>query len=240
MEVTSLYREPESVGDADESPALECVDVFKLYRSGPVETVALRGLDLRVEPGEFVAVLGRSGSGKSTFLHLAAGLDDPSAGEVRAFGTPLNRMTEQELARYRATTVAIVLQRENLWSALTARENVVVTLKLARVSDAERHADVALAAFGLGRRLHVRAADLSGGEQQRVAIAAAAAREAPLVLADEPTGELDTENETIVLDAFAKLRDLYRATIVTVTHARRVADAADRVVTFEDGRAKGQ
>jgi ABC-type lipoprotein export system ATPase subunit len=240
MEVTSLYREPESVGDAPESPALECVDVFKLYRSGSVETVALRGLDLHVDTGEFVAVLGRSGSGKSTFLHLAAGLEDPSAGEVRAFGRPLNRMTEQELARYRATTVAMVLERQNLWSALTARENVLVTLKLARVRDAGRRADVALATFGLRRRLHVRAADLSGGEQQRVAIAAAAAREAPLVLADEPTGELDTENETIVLDAFAKLRDLYRATIVTVTHARRVADAADRVVTFEDGRAKGQ
>jgi len=238
MEVTSLYREPESVADAAESPALECVDVFKLYRSGPVETVALRGLDLRVEPGEFVAVLGRSGSGKSTFLHLAAGLDDPSAGEVRAFGRPLNRMSERELARYRACTVAIVLQRQNLWSALTARENVVVTLKLARVSDAERRADVALATFGLRRRAQVRAADLSGGEQQRVAIAAAAAREAPIVLADEPTGELDAENEGVVLDALAKLRELYRATIVTVTHARRVADAADRVITFEDGRTK--
>jgi ABC-type lipoprotein export system ATPase subunit len=237
MELTSLYREPESVSDALDSPALECVDVFKLYRSGPVETVALRGLDLRVEPGEFVAVLGRSGSGKSTFLHLAAGLDDPSAGEVRAFGRPLNRMTEQELARYRASTVAIVLQSQNLWSTLTAQENVVVTLKLARVRDAERRAEAALATFGLGRRAQVRAAGLSGGEQQRVAIAAAAAREAPLVLADEPTGAR-RGNERIVLDSLAKLRELYGATIVTVTHARRVADAADRVVTFVDGRAK--
>jgi putative ABC transport system ATP-binding protein len=185
-----------------------------------------------------VAVLGRSGSGKSTFLHLAAGLDDPSAGEVRAFGRPLNRMAERELARYRASTVAIVLQSQNLWSTLTAQENVVVTLKLARVRDAERRAEAALATFGLGRRAQVRAAGLSGGEQQRVAIAAAAAREAPLVLADEPTGELDAGNERIVLDSLAKLRELYGATIVTVTHARRVADAADRVVTFVDGRAK--
>jgi putative ABC transport system ATP-binding protein len=236
MEMTSLYREPDRGGDTLELPALECVDVFKLYRSGPVETVALRGLSLRVEPGELIAVLGRSGSGKSTFLHLAAGLDEPSAGEVRAFGRPLNRMTEHELARHRARTVAIVLQRRNLWSALTARENVVVTLGLGGVPNAKRRADAALATFGLSSRAHVRASALSGGEQQRVAIAAAAAREAPIVLVDEPTGELDAKNERIVLDALAKLRRLCGATIVTVTHSRRVADAADRVVTIVDGR----
>ena len=164
MEVGSLYREPESTGAAIDWPALECVDVFKLYSSGSVETVALRGLDLRVERGEFVAVLGRSGSGKSTFLHLAAGLDDPSAGEVRAFGRPLNRMTERELARYRATAVALVFQRDNLWSALTARENVVISLKLARIGDAERRADAALATFGLDRRATSRSSVLTGGE----------------------------------------------------------------------------
>lgn len=237
MGLESLYREPDSTGAAIDWPALECVDVFKLYHSGSVETVALRGLDLRVERGEFVAVLGRSGSGKSTFLHLAGGLDDPSAGEVRAFGRPLNRMSERELARYRATAVALVFQRDNLWGTLTARENVVVSLKLARVSNAERRADAALSTFGLDRQATVRSSVLSGGEQQRVAIAAAAARDAPLVLADEPTGELDAGNERTVLDALAKLRDVTGATVVTVTHSRRVAEAADRVVTFVDGRA---
>jgi putative ABC transport system ATP-binding protein len=238
VEVGSLYREPEETAPLDR-PALECVDVFKLYSSESVETVALRGLDLRVERGEFVAVLGRSGSGKSTFLHLAAGLDEASAGDVRVFGRPLTRMNERELARYRATTVAVVFQRDNLWGALTARENIVLSLKLARLSDAERRADAALAAFGLDRRATVRSSVLSGGEQQRVAIAAAAEREAPLVLADEPTGELDTGNERVVLDAFALLREHSGATIVTVTHSRRVAEAADRVVTFVDGRAVG-
>lgn len=237
MEVTSLYREPEAHAGEIEWPALECIDVFKLYRAGTVETVALRGLDVRVERGEFVAVLGRSGSGKSTFLHLAAGLDDASAGEVRVFGHPLGRLTAQELARHRATTAALVLQSDNLWSSLTARENVVVSLELAGVRDSGRRADAALAQFGLDRRAHHRPAALSGGEQQRVAIAAAAAREAPLVLADEPTGELDAANERVVLDALAALRDLSGATIVTVTHSRRVAEAADRVVTFVDGRA---
>lgn len=237
MEVTSLYREPETANPVIEWPALECVDVFKLYRSGPVETVALRGLDLRVERGEFVAVLGRSGSGKSTFLHLAAGLDDASAGEVRALGQPLGRLTERELASYRATTVALVLQSDNLWASLTARENVVVSLKLAGIPDAGPRADAALAQFGLDRRARHRASALSGGEQQRVAIAAAAAREAPLVLADEPTGELDAANEGVVLQALARLRDLSGATVVTVTHSRQVAAAADRLLTFVDGRA---
>ncbi len=212
------------------------IDVFKLFRSGPVETVALRGLDIRIERGEFVAVLGRSGSGKSTFLHLAAGLDEASAGEVRAFGQPLGRLDERALAAYRARRVALILQSDNLWPDLTARENVVVALRLARVSDVARRADSALAMFGLDRRADHRAIALSGGEQQRVAIAAAAAREAPLVLADEPTGELDAANERIVLDALHRLRTECGSTVVTVTHSRRVAEQADRVVNITDGR----
>src|SRR5262249_15219277 len=217
-------------------PALECVDVFKIYRSAQVETVALRGLDLSVKPGEFVAVLGRSGSGKSTFLHLAAGLEEPSAGDVRVFGRPLGRMSEPELASHRARTVALVFQSDNLWDALTARENLVVSLRLAGVGDADRRADSALASFGLAERASHRPAHLSGGEQQRVAIAAAAARAAPLVLADEPTGELDSGNEEVVLDAFRKLRRVHRSTIVTVTHSRRGAGGADRVGGLVDGR----
>jgi ABC-type lipoprotein export system ATPase subunit len=237
MAVTSLYREPEQTNEQLEWPAVECVDVFKLFRSGPVETVALRGLDLRVERGEFVAVLGRSGSGKSTFLHLAAGLDDASAGEVRAFGRSLGRLGEAELADYRADTVALVLQSDNLWSDLTARENVVAMLRLAGVDDPAHRAADALARFGLAKRQDHRVAQLSGGEQQRVAIAAAAARKAPLVLADEPTGELDAANAETVLEALRRLRDEDGATIVVVTHARAVAAGADRVITFADGRA---
>jgi putative ABC transport system ATP-binding protein len=233
--VASLYREPEAAQEA-EQPTLQFVDVFKLYRSGPAETMALRGLDLRVERGESIAVLGRSGSGKSTFLHLAAGLEDASAGDVRALGRPLGRLGERELAGYRARTVAVVLQSRNLLGHLTARENVVIWLRLAGVADAGERARAALASVGLGRRGDERASRLSGGEQQRVAIAAAAAREAPLVLADEPTGELDAGNERSVLAALSGLRDA-GATIVTVTHSRRVAEAADRVVTLVDGRA---
>src|SRR3954471_11021028 len=124
MAVESLYVEPEKQLTELEWPALECIDVFKIYRSGPVETVALRGLDLRVERDEVVAVLGPSGCGKSTLLALAAGLDQPSAGEVRASRLSLGRLDEPGLARYRAKRVAVVFQSDNLWPGLTAQENV--------------------------------------------------------------------------------------------------------------------
>jgi putative ABC transport system ATP-binding protein len=236
MEVASLYHEPEQSPEQIEWPALELHDVFKIYRSGPVETVALRGLDLRVERGEFVAVFGASGSGKSTFLALAAGLDEPSAGEVRAFGRSLARVDEIELDRYRAREIAIVFQSDNLWAALTAHENVATGLRLAGHEHPEQAANAALETFGLGARGSHRAAALSGGEQQRVAIAAAAARRSPLVFADEPTGELDRKNERIVLDALRAVRDEYGSTLVVVTHSERVAADADRVVELRDGK----
>src|SRR5204862_3361910 len=125
------WVEPERDDRELEWPALQCHDVFKIFRSGPVETVALRGLELRVERGELVAVIGPSGSGKSTFLSLAAGLDEPSAGEVRAGGKALARLDEAELAAYRARDVAIVFQSDNLWPALSAYENVAASLRLA-------------------------------------------------------------------------------------------------------------
>jgi putative ABC transport system ATP-binding protein len=235
VEVRSLYREPER-RETLSFGALEFHDVFKIYRSGPAETVALRGLDLRVEPGELVAVFGPSGSGKSTMLHLAAGLDEPSAGEVRAFGRSLVRLNESALAGYRANEVALVFQSGNLWPVLSAYENVTVALRLAGRRADEATVERALAAFGLEQRERQRAGTLSGGEQQRVAIAAAAAREAPLVLADEPTAELDERNEQVVLEAFARLRAEFGSTVVVVTHSRAVAEAVDHVIELRDGR----
>lgn len=235
----SLYVEPEAPSTRIEWPALQFHDVFKIFRSGPVETVALRGLELRVETGEVIAVLGPSGCGKSTMLALAAALDEPSAGEVRAGEHSLSLLDEVGLARYRARGVALVLQRENLWPALSALENVVISLRLAGRVRPGPAAQQALGAFGLGARAGQRAGSLSGGEQQRVAIAAAAARGASLVLADEPTGELDGANERIVLDAFAELRATFGSTVVIVTHSPRVARAADRVVEMRDGVVVG-
>ena len=235
MQIRSLYQEPETQDEVAWG-ALEFHDVFKIFRSGPVETVALRGLDLRIDQQEFLAVLGPSGSGKSTMLHLSAGLDEPSAGDVRVFGRSLVRLGEAELAEFRAREVAVVFQNDNLWPALSALENVALGLRLAGRRDGSGPARSALDAFGLGSRGGHRAAQLSGGEQQRVAIAAAAAREAPLVLADEPTAELDEQNEEIVLDALRRLRDDFGTTVVLVTHSPRVSAAADRVLEVRDGK----
>jgi ABC-type lipoprotein export system ATPase subunit len=235
VELKSLYREPEQ-RDEIVFGAIEFHDVFRIFRSGAAETVALRGLDLRIEAGELVALYGPSGSGKSTALNLAAGLDRPSAGDVRVLGLSLARASEPELAALRARTVAIVFQNGNLWPALSARENVAVTLRLAgRRRGLTEAVDRALDSFDLQRQERQRAGSLSGGEQQRVAIAAAAAREAPIVLADEPTAELDTRSERMVLQALQRLRDEAGSTVVVVTHSPRVADTADRVVELRDG-----
>jgi len=230
--LTSLYREPEQRDELTWG-ALEFHDVFKIYRSGPAETVALRGLDLRVEPGEIVAVFGPSGSGKSTMLRLAAGLEQPSAGDVRALGAPLGHLESSGLAAYRAKTLALVFQNGNLWPHLTAHENVELAL---RVAGLRGDAQVALTTFGVGELAARRAAVLSGGEQQRVAIAAAAARNAPLVLADEPTGELDEANEAIVLESLQRLRAEHGTAVVVVTHSNQVARIADRVLEMRDGK----
>jgi putative ABC transport system ATP-binding protein len=236
VELRSLYREPERVDELSFG-ALEFHDVFRIFRSGPAETVALRGLDLRIEPREFVALFGPSGSGKSTALHLAGGLDEPSAGDVRVLGRSLAPLDESELARYRARQVSIVFQSGNLWSDLSARENIALGLRLAGRRGNRASVDHALSVFDLERTERQRAGSLSGGEQQRVAIAAAAARDARLVLADEPTAELDVRNETLVLRSLQRLRDEFGSTVVVVTHSARVAEAADRVVEIRDGRA---
>ncbi|MGI8411155.1 MAG: ABC transporter ATP-binding protein [Solirubrobacteraceae bacterium] len=233
--IRSLWREPERSADELDWPALQLHDVFKIFRSGPVETVALRGLELRVEPGELVAVLGPSGCGKSTMLALVAALDEPSAGEVRVGNRSLARLDDSELAAYRAAEVALVFQSDNLWPALSARENVALGLRLAGRDHSSAAAQDALATFGLADRAAHRAGALSGGEQQRVAIAAAFARQAALVLADEPTGELDAGNEQLVLEALSRLRDQQGSTVILVTHSAKVAQAADRVVEMRDG-----
>ena len=186
-----------------------------------------------------MAIIGPSGSGKSTLLSLAAALDVPSAGEVRCLGHSLAQLDDAELARYRALSVAIVFQGDNLWPALSARENVATALRLAGGANPEREASEALASFGLGKREHLR----PGGALRRRAAAGGDRRggraPAPLVLADEPTGELDERNERTVLKALRRLRDEYETTVVVVTHADRVAAVCDRVVSVADGRVAG-
>jgi putative ABC transport system ATP-binding protein len=234
----SLYAEPASPPLDTEPPALELIDVFKIFRSGPTETVALRGLDLTVAPREMVAIVGPSGSGKSTMLSIAAAMDVPSAGDVRIDGRSLARLDESELAQIRSRDIGVVFQSDNLWPTLTARENVAACARLADLDRNPSHAaDEALAIFGLEPRAAHTPDRLSGGEQQRVALAAAAARRPRIVLADEPTGELDARNESIVLDTLRMLRDTYQSAVVLITHSPQVAAAGDRVVELVDGRA---
>lgn len=234
MAIASLYREPEDQAPP-QWPVLEMRDVFKIYRAGPVETVALRGVDLELGAGQMIAILGPSGCGKSTLLTLAAGLDRVSAGDVRSSGSSLVVQSEAELAEYRARKVGIVFQAGNLWPTLSARENVAVALRLAGVEAPAQEAERALSELGLGERLEHRAGALSGGEQQRVAIAAALARRAPLVLADEPTGELDASSQQVVLSALRRLPSDHGCAVLVVTHSHVVASSADQVVELRDG-----
>jgi putative ABC transport system ATP-binding protein len=235
--LSSLYVEPERPPADAEPPALELLDVFKIFNAGSTETVALRGLSLEVKPREMVAVIGPSGSGKSTMLSIAAAMDVPSAGEVRVDGRSLARLDQDELAHIRASEIAVVFQSDNLWPTLNARENVAASVRLADLArDPHEAADETLAIFGLEKRSGNTPDRLSGGEQQRVAIAAAAARRPHLVLADEPTGELDAQNEAIVLDTLRRLRDTYQSSVLLITHSQRVAFECDRVVEIADGR----
>jgi putative ABC transport system ATP-binding protein len=217
------------------APALEVRDIFRIFRSGPVETVALRGASLRIEAGEFVALVGPSGSGKSTLLQVAAGLDEPSAGSVWIAGSPQAGLSAEERTRMRSRHLGILFQRDNLWNHLTALENVELAAQLAGRSHARSRAMQLLEELGLKSRAGHRPAALSGGEQQRVGIASALVNDPALILADEPTGELDRASERLVLDQLDRSRKTRGCALLVVTHSEEIAAAATRVLRMEDG-----
>lgn len=210
-------------------------DVFKIYREGDVETVALRGASMTVERGEFVAIVGRSGSGKSTLLNIIGGLAEPTAGRALVAGVDLARADEDTRASIRRSRVGVVFQNDNLIPFLTAEENVALPMQLAGRSDARRRARQLLVELGVGARRGNRPEQLSGGEKQRIAIAAALANEPELLLADELTGELDTANTDAVMDELGRL-NRSGTTLIVVTHNARVAERAHRVLHITDGR----
>ena len=218
------------------TPRLELRRVTKRLRSGDRELVVIDHVDLAVEAGEFVAVLGPSGSGKSTLLGLAAGLDRPTSGEVLLDGRAIQDLDEDSLARLRRGRSGFVFQSFQLLGNLTALENVLLPLELAGLADARRRATVLLAEVGLGERGHHYPSQLSGGEQQRVALARAFAVEPSLLLADEPTGNLDGATGALVLDLLAGLRAEHGTTLVLVTHDPEIAARADRRIHLRDGR----
>jgi len=216
-------------------------DLIKVYRRGKAEVIALRGLDLQVDDGEFIAVRGPSGCGKTTFLNILGGIDRPTAGRIEVNGSNLVDFTDGELVRYRLRQTGFVFQFFNLVPTLTAEENIELPMRLASKDGAARTARTKelLDLVGLANRARHRPDEMSGGEQQRIAIAVALSNDPPLLVADEPTGELDTKTGQEVLNLFQRLNQDLKKTIVVVTHDARVADIAHRTLDIRDGKIVG-
>ena len=208
----------------------------KTVRSGERDLVILSGLDLVAEAGEFLCIRGPSGSGKSTLLGLLAGLDTPTTGSVEVAGSDLAVLDEEELALFRSRHIGFVFQSFHLLPNLTALENVGVPLEIAGARDAHRRARGLLESFGLGERAHHLPSQMSGGEQQRVAIARAISNEPRVVLADEPTGNLDEETGARIADLLAGVRNRTGATLIVATHDSELAARADRRLLLRGGR----
>ncbi|MEX0303522.1 MAG: ABC transporter ATP-binding protein [Leisingera sp.] len=218
------------------SPVLHLLDASLTLNSntGPVEI--LHGISLDVQQGETLGLIGPSGSGKSSLLMLMGGLEQETGGSVNALGQDLTAMNEDALARFRRNNMGVVFQSFHLIPTMTALENVATPLELAGVKDAFERAQAELEAVGLGHRAGHFPAQMSGGEQQRVALARALAPRPAILLADEPTGNLDEANGEAVMDLLFGLRDRYDATLVMVTHAPELASRCDRVIRLRDGR----
>jgi putative ABC transport system ATP-binding protein len=219
-----------------DAPAISLAGVNLSLGQGPARVHILKDIDLDIGTGEAIGLVGPSGSGKSTLLMVMAGLERPDSGTVTVAGASLDRLGEDELARFRGRNVGIVFQSFHLIPTMTALENVALPLELAGAADAFDRAEAELRAVGLGHRLDHVPAQLSGGEQQRVALARAVVSRPEILLADEPTGNLDAANGAAVMDLLFDLRDRHGATLIMVTHAPELAARCDRVVRLLDGR----
>ena len=228
-----------ATGDAAGKPLLDLRDVRLTLNSAAGSVNILRGVDLTVEEGEAVGVVGPSGSGKSTMMTIIAGLERPSAGSVRVAGHDLGAMSEDALALFRRGHVGIVFQSFHLVPTMTALENVAIPLELAGLRGAFEEAGETLDRVGLGHRLGHYPAQLSGGEQQRVAIARAFVGKPKLLLADEPTGNLDGDTGRDVVNTLFGLRAERGTTLLFITHEERLASRCDRIVRLRDGRVVG-
>jgi len=219
------------------SPLIQTKDLHKVYKTGTVETPALSGVDLELHVGEFTAVAGPSGSGKSTLLHLLGGLDTPTSGEIFLEGVALSGMSKDQLSRLRMTSIGFVFQAYNLIPVLTVLENTAFVLELQGVVRGERikRARKILAELGIEQYANQFPSRISGGEQQRVAVARAVVAEPSIVLADEPTANLDTATSLELIDLMRRLNEEKGATFLFATHDSRLLDRVSRLVLLEDG-----
>lgn len=213
---------------------LEAFDLYRFYHTGEEETLALRGVSLHIEAGEIVVVMGPSGSGKSTLLGCLAGLDEPDGGHVELMGKRLSRRSEAERAAMRASEIGMLLQSRNLFEHLSVDENMRLQMRLARKFN-ERRLSTLIDLVGLQERRYARPSQLSGGEAARAAIAVALSTEPNMLLADEPTGEVDAETERSILDILENRRREGGATLIA-THSDALAAHADRIIQIRDGR----
>ncbi|MBE6936192.1 MAG: ABC transporter ATP-binding protein [Ruminococcaceae bacterium] len=221
---------------------IECDNLVKIYKSKDLEVVALQGLDLTVEQGELMAIIGNSGSGKSTLLNMLGGLDKPSAGKLLVDGKELLKFNEKELCEYKRSTVGFVWQNNarNLIPYLTALENVELPMIITNEADRRHRAMELLEMAGIAHRAKNKLSQMSGGEQQRVAIAIALANTPKLLLADEPTGAVDSRTAMAILDLFHEINRSLGITIVIVTHDMAISRKVDRVVSIRDGRTSSE
>jgi putative ABC transport system ATP-binding protein len=218
-------------------PIIGIRDLRKTFRSGEVDVHALRGVDLAVERGEFLAVVGPSGSGKSTLFHILGGLTPPTSGTVLIDGQDLMKMSDGDRTRLRKTSVGFVFQKYNLLPTLTVRDNIEIARDIAHVKGPfDSQFKEVLDVLGITNKLDRKPRQLSGGEQQRVAIARSIVNHPAILLADEPTGNLDTENSTAVLDLLRDLNRRLGQTILMITHNPEAAAFADRIVHMRDGQ----
>jgi len=217
-------------------PIISTKALTKNYRFGKVDVPALRGVDLIVQEGEFVAVVGPSGCGKSTLLHILGGLTGPSDGQVCVDGNDFRTMSDADRTRFRRHKIGFVFQRFNLLPTLSARDNIDIAQHIQGDGFNPHRFEIVTKLLGIEKKLNHRPYALSGGEQQRVAIARAIICEPKILLADEPTGNLDTENSQIVLDMLRELNRTFHQTILMITHNPEAAGVADRIIRMKDGR----
>jgi len=217
-------------------PIIQTENLRKIYRVGKVDVHALRGVDLTVQTGEFIAIVGPSGCGKSTLLHILGGLTGPTTGKVLVDGNDFLNMSDADRTRFRRHKIGFVFQRFNLLPTLSARDNIALAQDIQGNGFNPHRFDAAVETLGIREKLNARPYALSGGEQQRVAIARAVVCEPKILLADEPTGNLDTENSQLVLNMLRALNRSFRQTILMITHNPEAAAVADRIVRMRDGR----